>query len=149
MAEKVTKLSEHFTFEELTASEIAARNGIDNIPDPTSLDNLKRLAEFLEKVRTLFNQPIHINSAYRSLRVNTLLGSKPTSDHVKGCAADIVIPSFGSPDQVIRKIMASNLPYKQCIREFDRWVHISIPDKGVDGKRQNLIIDASGTRIYE
>lgn len=142
------KLSEHFTLEELTYSDIAKRHSLDNNPDKHIIFNLTRLAELLENVRALFNQPIRINSAYRSITVNSLLGSKPTSQHCNGCAADIHIASL-TPDQIVKKIIKSDIQYDQVIREFDSWVHISIPnDEGYIAKKQALIIDKTGTRPY-
>lgn len=149
MAEEVTYLTPHFTLEELYASETAARHGIDNRPTDEVRDNLTLLALALEEVRTLLGgRPIHVTSAYRNPEVNKLVGSKPTSDHVLGLAADFVCPTFGSPDYVVRAILASPIPYKQVIREFDRWTHFSIPAKGEEAKKQALIIDSKGTRAF-
>jgi len=142
------KLSEHFTLDELTFSDIAKRHSLDNNPDKFTIANLTRLAELLENVRTLFNQPIRINSAYRSITVNSLLGSKPTSQHCKGCAADIHIDGL-TPDQIVKKIIKSDIQYDQLIKEFDSWVHISVPNgEGYIARKQALIIDKSGTRSY-
>ena len=75
-------LSQHFTLEELTASETAARNGWDNSPNLNELSNLKRLAEFLEQVKTVVGgKPVMINSAFRSKLVNDAVGSKDSSQH--------------------------------------------------------------------
>jgi hypothetical protein len=142
------KLSEHFTLDELTFSDIAKRHSLDNNPDKFTIANLTRLATLLEDVRNLFNQPIRINSAYRSITVNSLLGSKPTSQHCIGCAADIRIDGL-TPDQIVKKIIKSDIQYDQLIREFDSWVHISIPAHNHEAARkQALIIDHSGTRPY-
>lgn len=142
-------LSPNFTLEELTASETAERHGIDNTPTPEIIENLRHLAAALQEVRTLLgNKPITINSGYRCPAVNEKLGSKPTSDHCKGLAADFVCPSFGSPDDIVRAILASPISYKQVIREFDRWVHIAVPAPGEEPRRQALIIDKQGTRNY-
>jgi uncharacterized protein YcbK (DUF882 family) len=142
------KLSEHFTLEELTASDIAVRNGLNNKPNGDVMVNLTRLATFLEKVRFLFNKPIHINSAYRSPVINKLLGSKPTSQHCIGCAADIKIEGL-SPDQIVSRIVNSTIGYDQVIREYDSWVHISIPaNETIKPRKQALIIDKQGTRAY-
>lgn len=142
------KLSEHFTLEELVYSDIAKKHSLDNNPDKLTISNLTRLAELLENVRTLFNQPIRINSAYRSITVNSLLGSKPTSQHCLGCAADIRIDGL-TPDQIVKKIIKSDIQYDQLIREFDSWVHISIPNgEGYVARKQALIIDKTGTRSY-
>ena len=142
------KLSEHFTLEELSYSDIAKRHSLDNNPDKLTISNLTRLAELLENVRALFNKPIRINSAYRSITVNSLLGSKPTSQHCIGCAADIHIDGL-TPDQVVKRIMNSTIQYDQLIREFDSWVHISIPNaEGYVARKQALIIDKTCIRSY-
>jgi zinc D-Ala-D-Ala carboxypeptidase len=142
-------LSEHFTLEELTASETAARNNWDNTPNATELANLVRLAAFLEEVKTVLGgKPVMINSAFRSKLVNDGVGSKDSSQHRVGCAADIRVPNM-TPDEVVKAVMAANLGYDQVIREFDRWTHISIPNNPEDKPRQQaLIIDKMGTRQY-
>lgn len=149
-------LSEHFTLEELTASETAARNGWDNSPNLNELSNLKRLAEFLEQVKTVVGgKPVMINSAFRSKLVNDAVGSKDTSQHRIGCAADIRVPGM-TPDEVVKAMIAADIGYDQVIREFYNpetksggWTHISIPNNPEDKPRQQaLIIDRSGTRPY-
>lgn len=142
------KLTKHFTLEELTYSDISIRHNLDNSPSGNVVINLTRLAKFLENVRALFAKPIHINSAYRSPIVNKLLGSKPTSQHCIGCAADIRIDGL-TPDSIVKSIINSTIEYDQVIREFDSWVHISIPEnETVKPRKQALIIDKSGTRPY-
>lgn len=142
------KLSDHFTLEELISSDIAKNHNLDNNPSESVISNLTRLAKLLESVRALFNKPIRVNSAYRSPEVNSLLGSKPTSQHCIGCAADIRIDGL-TPDQIVRKIKDSNIVYDQLIREFDSWVHISIPnEEGKLARKNALIIDKNGTRTY-
>jgi hypothetical protein len=141
-------LTAHFTLEELYASEIADRLGIDNMPDdPEVLNNIKFLADNLEKVRSILGKPIYINSAYRCPLVNATLGSKSTSAHIKGLAADLVCPTFGSPSDIIIRIMGSDIVYDQLILEFDRWVHIAFSKE--NPRKQNLIIDKSGTRTFK
>ena len=142
------KLSPNFTLEELTQSETAARLGLDNTPDEKVKANLVRLAKFLEEVRAILKRPIMVNSAYRSPKVNEAIGSRPTSQHCIGCAADIRVPGL-TPDNIVKEIIKTNLEYDQLIREFDSWVHISIPNNFADKpKKQVLIIDKSGTRPY-
>ena len=144
----MTQLSEHFSLEELIISEVAIRHGIDNKPSGDIVVNLTRLANVLEKVRALLNKPIHVNSAFRSPLVNHLLGSKPISQHCIGCAADITVNGI-SPDQIIKAVVNSKIAYDQVIREFDSWVHISIPsNETVKPRKQALIIDKQGTRPY-
>ena len=142
------KLSEHFTLEELTHSEIAERQGLDNTPNNEAKANLVRLSRMLEDVRRTLGRPVMVNSAYRSPAVNTAVGSKPTSQHCIGCAADIKVPGL-TPDNIVKEILKTNLEFDQLIREFDSWVHISIPNKFADKPRkQVLIIDKAGTRPY-
>jgi putative chitinase len=139
-------LTEHFTLEELTHTD---HRELENIPNEIELANLKRLAEFLEGVKTVLGgKPIMVNSAFRSKAVNDAVGSKDTSQHRVGCAADLRVPSM-TPDEVVKAIIASGIGYDQVIREFDRWTHISIPNKLFDSPRkQALIIDKQGTRVY-
>jgi len=139
-------LTEHFTLEELTHTDHRA---LDNTPNDAELENIKRLAEFLEKLKTVLGgKPIMVNSAFRSKSVNDAVGSKDTSQHRIGCAADLRVPGM-TPDQVVKAVIASDLGYQQVIREFDRWTHISIPNKeGDTPKKQALIIDKTGTRLY-
>jgi uncharacterized protein YcbK (DUF882 family) len=142
------KLSPNFTLEELTQSETANRKGLDNTPTEEAKANLVRLARFLEEVRRALGRPIMVNSAYRSPKVNEAIGSKSTSQHCIGCAADIRVPGL-TPDDIVKELLKTNLEYDQLIREFDSWVHISIPNKFADKpRRQVLIIDKSGTRPY-
>jgi uncharacterized protein YcbK (DUF882 family) len=143
------KLSENFSLEELTNSETAARNNWDNTPNATELANLVRLAAFLEEVKTVLGgKPVMINSAFRSKMVNDAVGSRDTSQHRIGCAADIRVPSM-TPDEVVKAVIESGIGYDQVIREFDRWTHISIPNTAGDTpRRQALIIDKAGTRPF-
>jgi hypothetical protein len=142
-------LSPNFTLAELTASETADRLNIDNTPNPSEMANLVRLAVFLEEVKAVLGgKPVMINSAFRCKQVNDAVGSKDTSQHRIGCAADIRVPSM-TPDEVVKAVIASGIGYDQIIREFDRWTHISIPSVAGDNPRkQALIIDKTGTRQY-
>ena len=142
-------LTPNFTLDELTASESAERNGWDNSPNDAELENLKRLADFLEQVKVVLGgKPIMINSAFRSKKVNDSVGSKDTSQHRIGCAADIRVPGM-TPDEVVRKVIASGIGYDQVIREFDRWTHISVPNSvDTSPRKQALIIDKANTRQF-
>ena len=140
------KLTEHFSLEELTHTD---HRQYDNTPNDAELENLKRLAEFLEDVKTVLGgRPIMVNSAFRSKQVNDAVGSRDSSQHRIGCAVDIRVPEL-TPDQVVKAVIASSLPYDQVIREFDRWTHLSIPNTpDAKPRKQALIIDKSGTRAY-
>jgi uncharacterized protein YcbK (DUF882 family) len=143
------KASEHFSLEELTASSVAARKGLDNTPNATEIANLMRTAALLEQVRTLLNKPITVNSAFRSKAVNDAVGSKDTSQHRIGCAADIRVSGM-TPKEVVQACIDANVPYDQIIEEFGSWTHISVPDMpSRPPRRQALIIDNAGTRPFK
>lgn len=139
-------MTPHFTLAELTATN---HRQFDNTPNEAETANLQRLAEFLETVKaTLGGKPIMVNSAFRSKQVNDSVGSKDTSQHRLGCAADIRVPGM-TPDAVVRAVIAAGLPYDQIIREFDAWTHISVTNTPVGTpRRQALIIDKAGTRPF-
>lgn len=139
-------LSPHFSLEELTHTD---HRQFDNTPNASEMANLVRLAAFLEEVKTVLgNKPVMINSAFRCKEVNDAVGSKDSSQHRVGCAADIRVPNM-TPDEVVKAVIASGIGYDQIIREFDRWTHISIPNNAGDNPRkQALIIDKQGTRPY-
>jgi uncharacterized protein YcbK (DUF882 family) len=139
-------VSEHFTLEELTHTD---HREFDNTPNEQERANLGRLATMLERVKeVLGGKPIMINSAFRSKQVNDAVGSKDTSQHRIGCAADIRVPGM-TPDEVVKAIIASDIGYDQIIREFNSWTHISVPNSfSTLPRKQALIIDKSGTRAY-
>jgi len=124
-------MTPHFTLAELTAT---SHRQFDNTPNEEETANLQKLAEFLERVKeALDGKPVMINSAFRSKQVNDSVGSKDTSQHRTGCAADFKVPGM-TPDAVVRAII-----------EFDAWTHISISDTP---RKQALIIDRAGTRPF-
>ena len=135
-------MTPHFTLAELTCTD---HRSLDNTPNAQELANLQRLAEFLETMKTaLGGKPVMISSAYRSKAVNDAVGSKDTSSHRLGLAADFRVPGM-TPDAVVRALISAKLPFDQIIREYDSWTHISISDKP---RRQALIIDKQGTRVF-
>ena len=140
------KLSEHFTLAELTHTD---HRTLDNTPNEGEIENLGRLALFLEQVKTqLGGRPVIVNSAFRSAAVNAAVGSSDKSQHRLGCAADIRVPGL-TPDDVVRAVITAGLPYDQIIREFDAWTHISIPSfPSLRPRRMALIIDKHGTRPF-
>jgi len=139
-------LSEHFTLEELTHTD---HREYDNVPNDAETENLIRLAKFLEEVKTVLGgKPIMVNSAFRCKQVNDAVGSKDSSQHRTGCAADLRVPGL-TPNEVVQQIIASGIEFDQVIREFDRWTHISVPNHADDkARKQALIIDKTGTRVY-
>lgn len=139
-------LSPNFTLDELTHTD---HREFDNVPNESELANLTRLAAFLETVKTAVGgKPVLVNSAFRCKQVNDAVGSKDSSQHRIGCAADIRVPGM-TPDEVVRAIIHAALPFDQVIREFDRWTHVSIPNTAEAKPRaQKLIIDKTGTRPF-
>jgi uncharacterized protein YcbK (DUF882 family) len=142
-------LSTNFTLDELIASQTAARKGLDNTPNATEVANLVRVAALLEEVRALLNKPILINSGFRSKAVNDAVGSRDTSQHRIGCAADIRVPGM-TPREVVEACIAANIGYDQIIEEFGSWTHISVPDSPArPPRKQALTIDRQGTRPFK
>jgi zinc D-Ala-D-Ala carboxypeptidase len=142
-----TKLSEHFTLEEMTVSQNAARAGISNIPAGQELENLGILAKRMELVRSLLgNVPITVSSGYRSPEVNKLAGGATNSAHLSGLACDFIAPGFGDPLAICHKLEEhkDELQYDQLIHEFASWVHIGFT-RG-DPRLMALTIDNGGTR---
>ena len=91
-SEKLMKLSEHMTLAELTKTN----TGIVNVPNEAQVENLRRVCRWLERLRKRWNDkygdgddPIIINSGFRSAAVNKAVGGVPTSNHLTGCAVDI------------------------------------------------------------
>lgn len=134
------KLSEHFTLAELVRSTTADRLGLDNTPTADALQQLQRTAQMLERVRTyLGGKPVLINSGYRNRAVNAAVGGVTTSDHAKGMAADIRVPSYGSAYEVAKALAShlAELGIGQVIYESvngSQWVHVStrVPERAVN-----------------
>lgn len=142
----MTLLSPNFSLEEMTISQNAVRAGLPNIPSGDTLRKLTYTASKMELVRSLLSEPILVSSGYRALKVNALAGSSSTSQHIKGEAVDFTSPKFGTPKSIIEKIKSSSIVFDQLILEYDTWVHISFTE--VNSRKQVLIIDHSGTRVY-
>lgn len=133
----------------MTVSDIGVRKGLDNTPNATEIANLMRTAALLEQVRELVKKPITVNSAFRSKAVNDAVGSKDTSQHRIGCAADIKVAGM-SPREVVRACIDAGLRYDQVIAEFGSWTHISVPNTALTvPRRQALTIDNAGTRPFK
>lgn len=137
------RLTPNFSLAELTVSNEGARRGLRNIPVGTALDNLQRLALFLEQVRArLFNAPMLVSSAYRSPAINNLVGGSDTSAHMQGLAADFIAPKYGRPRAICELIRDSGLVFDQLIFEGS-WVHVGLAKTGVEPRQQVL------TAIFE
>jgi len=120
-------LSENFTLEELLASQVAERHGIDNRPPPGPVfTNLVLLCQHLERVRDLLGgRPMLITSGYRCRALNTLIGGSRHSAHMAGRAADFICPQFGPPRDICERIAIDDRDFDQLIYEGS-WVHLAI-----------------------
>ena len=106
-SEKLMNLSEHFSLAELCKT----RTGMENVPNEAQVENLKRLCRWLERLRRRWNdlyaddggvgmeEPLIVNSGYRSAAVNKAVGGAPTSNHLTGCAVDIRVAGL---EQLLR-----------------------------------------------
>lgn len=123
------KLSKNFSLQEMTKSQTALRRGIDNTPTPDKIDPLTMLCEkVLQPVRDHFDRPVTITSGYRSPELCMAIGSKPTSQHTKGQAADFEVP--GVSNMEVAKWISENLEFDQLILECytggnTGWIHCS------------------------
>ena len=141
-------ISEHFTLEELTFSEAAARLGLDNTPIPIVITNLGRVAAVMERIRTLLgDRPIVVHSGYRSAEVNRAVGGVVTSAHCRGLACDFVCSAFGTPPEVALAILKSDIEYDQLILEYG-WVHVGLAQEGLLCRREALTKRSPGA-AYE
>lgn len=141
------QLSPNFTLAEFTLSQTASRLNIKNIPSADIIDTLIVTAKGMEEVRKLLNnKSILVSSGYRGVALNTAVKGSKSSQHTTGEACDFTCPSFGTPDDVVRAIVNSNIKYDQVILEFSSWIHISFSPKN---RKQALIIDSNGTREYK
>ena len=146
-------LSANFTLSEMTKSETALRNNLDNTPGDAEIANLKMLAEkVLQPIRDHYGKGVKVNSGFRHPNVNAAVGGSKTSDHCMGQAADIEIP--GVPNHELAEWIKGNLEYTQLILEFytrgipdSGWVHVSYVPSNL--KKQDLTaVKENGKTVY-
>lgn len=143
----MTQLTEHFTLEEFTDSQTAARMGIPNTPKGQDLKNIERTAEVMERIRELLDgKPVIISSGYRAPKVNTAVGGSKSSAHVHGLACDFSCPQFGTPLVICQKLhpFMLALGIDQLIHEYKTWVHLGL--SAADPRHMAMTIDNKGTR---
>jgi hypothetical protein len=153
------KISPNLTLSEITRSDTAKRQGIDNTPTFEHLENFKLIAEkVFEPIRVHFNVPIFISSGYRSKELNKAMGGAskivngvyvPTSQHCKGQAIDIDMDGINSEvtNKMVFDFIKDNLEFDQLIWEFGTdlnpdWVHVSYAKTG--NRKQKLKAVRSG-----
>lgn len=153
------QLAPNFLLSELLASDTAVRHGVANVPDDQQLQNLTALAtDILQPLRDHFG-PLHISSGLRCLPLNALVGSKPTSAHPEGNAADLNVIAAGvTRKQVVAWIIANKdvLNYDQVIYE-GTWIHVGRQKNGSAGPRKQALMmfggayfayDANDARVH-
>ena len=148
------KLTSNFSLSELTKSQTAERKGIDNTPSTEHQENLKLLCEsVLQPVRDHFGKVVTISSGYRSPELCTAIGSKITSQHARGEAADFEI--FGVSNKSLADYIDSELHYDQLILEYwnesdpnSGWVHCSFSE-GQNRKQYLRAYKEDGKTKYE
>ena len=140
------QLSKHFKLEEFEKSMTATRKGISNKAGSGEIKNLTDLCYgVLEKVRSKFEKPIKISSGFRSPELCEAIGSKPTSQHTKGEAADFEIA--GVSNLQVALWIQNNTDFDQLILEYWKegepnsgWVHCSF----VEGSNRKQVLTYSG-----
>lgn len=143
-------LSPNFTLDELTVSETAARRGIDNSAPAHVIPDLMRLArDVLQPLRDHLGRPVVVTSGYRSRATNSAVGGALNSDHIAGRAADIIVPGM-TVREVCRAVNDLALPVDQCLMEFGRWTHVSVPTEGREPRREMLTVSIGpgGQTVY-
>ena len=144
-SEKLMNLSEHFSLAELCKT----RTGMENVPNEAQVENLKRLCRWLERLRRRWNdlyaddggvgmeEPLIVNSGYRSAAVNKAVGGAPTSNHLTGCAVDIRVAGL---EQLLRYAVILLDISDESGEDFDElllerkgavmWLHFAVRPSG-------------------
>lgn len=140
---KQAKLSQHFTLGELCKTSVRTADG--NIPSHVHIENLKRVCSWLEMLRSEWNNrygdgddPIIINSGYRSAQVNKAVGGVATSNHLTGCAVDIRVLGM---EQLLRYAVILLDISDESQEDFDElliernargtyWLHFAVRPEG-------------------
>ena len=145
-------MTPHFSLEEFTASDTAARLGIDNqVPDDL-LENALTTLQMMERIRFHIDAPITITSGYRCAALNRAVGSKSGSDHTLAFAVDFKAPKAGTPYEIAKDLASviDVLGIGQLILEFATadgggWTHVSLarPEKTIN---RIITIDKTGVR---
>ena len=117
----------YFTIEELTRSATARRLGINNTPPASAVAALHELVDkVLDPLREAWDGPIRVNSGYRCPKLNRAVGGTPSSQHLRGEAADITVGTRSGNRRLLALIKRLDLPVDQCIDEKGCcWIHVS------------------------
>lgn len=134
------KKIKYFKLSEFINSSTAKRLGINNMPTFEIVDNLNRLADYLDGIREKVGIPILVSSGYRCPLLNKAVGGVPNSQHLKGLAADLLCADMSKLESVLRETGGFN----QLIKEHRKgspnsfWYHVSLCPR--NGKPRNQII---------
>lgn len=130
------KLTQHFTLEEFVNSDTAKRKHIDNTPSANAIKNIQALCqEVLEPARIEYGRAMIISSGYRSEQLNKAVGGAKNSQHMTGCAADIVCSDPEKLFEIMRKGKFDQLLWEH--KGKTQWLHVSYRPNGVN--RQQAI----------
>lgn len=143
------QITKHFSLREMIHSDIAAKQGIRNVPNMEHTDNLTALCKnVLQPLRDKLGVKIKVSSGFRCDELNKLVGGAPTSQHRYGQAADINADGY-TANELFHLILLSGIEFDQLIEEFGEWVHISYRRTG---KNRNVAMLATwrknGTKKY-
>lgn len=132
------RISRDFTWEEMVYSRVAVENGLRNVPPAEAEIAMKHLVKrLLQPLRIAYAGPIAITSGYRSPEVNRLVGGVPSSQHVKGEAADCYVPD---PEVLLNVLRFCKLPFDQAILyKRKKFLHLSLKASGKN--RYQIIIN--------
>jgi len=137
------KLTTNFSLAEMTASQMAARTGLNNNPTAGQIENLRKLCEsILQPIRNHYDAPVIVSSGFRSPELCVLIGSSIDSHHAKGQAADLQVS--GIDNEALATYIKNNLDFDQLILEFYKkeegphsgWIHVSYVGK--ENRKQSL-----------
>ena len=125
-----------FTLKEFLYSKTAGSLGIENVPDFEQVRNLDNLVKYvLNPCRQYIGRSIYINSGYRSITLNAVVGGSSTSQHLAGKAADITT-LYNKADVDLFNFIVDKIDFDQCIR-YKNFIHISYNGK----LNRNQVID--------
>lgn len=137
------KLTNNFTLEEMSHSNTAKARGLENKPNPNQVDNLFKLCvRLLQPLRDIYKEPFVISSGFRSPEVNKAVGGVPTSQHMKGQAADV---SVKEPRKLLAALLSSGLDFDQAILYQDgrnNFLHLSYNS----GHNRKQVLYSKGTK---
>ncbi len=159
----INKLSEHLSVAEISKSQTALRNGIDNIPTEEHLKSLKTLAvELFEPLRSAVSAdrgedtPLIISSGYRSKELNSIIKGSRNSQHCKGQAIDLDLDGwyddFDNSDLfylILEEFDFDQLIWEYGDKEKPEWVHVSYVSKEKNRQRVTVASLENGKTVYK